>query len=377
MSTKKPQSDKFLNIPRDWVYLIGYKYPVINRCREPKLNKNKEQITKRIDYVDLLLMDEIRGFKERGNKECFKEANALAESVGMYGNEKIICDKVLQLCNLGFIRAYRKIDDKQRTTRIVLETNTDVVNSVATAMKKQIETEKRMHSQHGDFLSLLRKNNMLQEYLQEYLQENLQEPLPEQLQEQLQEQLPEHKQEPLHEDSQEPLPEHLQEKLPEPLQVDSQGHLQEELHVEGIKTNIVSVRDIFENAVNPLREQGWTWEEIDGVVKDVTGKKQQIKEIAKQEERIAVYEKFMEYLNSGEKRKQGNQIEEVGCTTNDVWEVANCLHDWYDWTWDEISGFMASLTGKRRIQDLKKQEEITEVYENLLYNIERYQGKVD
>ena len=38
------------------------------------MTKGKKPVMKRIDHADLFLLDEIRGFGERGSKECFEEA---------------------------------------------------------------------------------------------------------------------------------------------------------------------------------------------------------------------------------------------------------------------------------------------------------------
>lgn len=127
----KNKNDTFLNIPKSWMYLIGYEYQAINRHGAPALAKGKKPVVKRIDHVDLLLLDEIRGFQERGNAECFEEAEALARAVGMVGREKQLCDKILQLCGLGFVKARMEFRDGQTIPKIILQIH-------AVSYKKQI-----------------------------------------------------------------------------------------------------------------------------------------------------------------------------------------------------------------------------------------------
>lgn len=233
---KNQHKSTFINIPRSWTYLIGYEYQTINQHGEPKLTKGQKPVIKRIDHADLLLLDEIRGFSERGNKECFEEAVALAQAVGMIGQEKQLCDKVLQLCGLGFVKAIRKTDEGKMIPKVVLKVDTEFVNDAAEARKEWILEQQRMDSQTLKFGDILAKTHMLQEYLQEYIQEQLQEQLPEYPPEYMPEQLQESLQEDSQDDLSEYLPEYSQEdldylhkELPEPLQDDSQEHLQEEL----------------------------------------------------------------------------------------------------------------------------------------------------
>lgn len=395
MSTKKTKSNKFLNIPRNWVYLIGYKYPAINRYGKPKLNKNKEQIIKAIDYVDLLLIDEIRGFSERGNKECFEEAVALSQAVGMIGQEKQLCDRVLQLCGLGFVNASKKTDDGKMVPKVVFKVDTEFVNDAAEARKEWILEQQRMDSQTMKLGDILAKTHMLQEYLQEYIQEQLQEQLPEYLPEQLPEQLPEHLQKPLQEDSQDDLSEYLPEysqedlqdqlhkELPEPLQEPLPEHLQESpqkppqgevyLGEKGRKDivskswlqdkGIVSVKDIFENAINPLRDRGWTWDDINDVVEAITGKVQQIKEIPR-EQRPLIYNQLMKYLEYGGE----TSLEEVqrfnrefskrwGWTARDIIEFVG-VSKFTELTAAELDTIYIKL--KRKNKELEEQRKIIE-----------------
>ena len=90
--------------------------------------------------------------------------------------------------------------------KLVLSVDTQLVNNVAEARKESFLEEQRIHSQQTKVRTLLRENNMLQEYLQEYLQKNIQEQLPEDL--------PEYRQEHIQKQLQEELPEQLQEELP-------------------------------------------------------------------------------------------------------------------------------------------------------------------
>lgn len=220
-TAKKQNKAVFLNIPKEWMYLIGYEYQAINQHGALKMTRGKKPVMKRIDHADLFLLDEIRGFGERGSKECFEEAVALARAAGMVGEEKRVCDKVLQLIGLGFVSANRQIDANKMMPKLVLSVDTQLVNDVAEARKESFLEEQRIHSQQTKVRTLLRENNMLQEYLQEYLQKNIQEQLPEDLPEYRQE----HIQKQVQEDSQKPVPEELSKQLQEELQ----EQLQEEL----------------------------------------------------------------------------------------------------------------------------------------------------
>ena len=190
-TVKKQEKASFLNIPRLWTYLIGYEYQAINKHGEPKLTKGQKPVLRKIDHADLLLLDEIRGFSERGNKECFEEAAALSRAVGLIGQEQQVCDKVLQLCGIGFIKATRKISEGKTVPQVILTVDSQLVNGVAEARRESMLDQQRIHSQQADFRSLLKENNRLQEYLQEYLQKQIQEQLPEDLSEYQQENIPE------------------------------------------------------------------------------------------------------------------------------------------------------------------------------------------
>ncbi len=164
-TAKKQNKAVFLNIPKEWMYLIGYEYQAINQHGALKMTKGKKPVMKRIDHADLFLLDEIRGFGERGSKECFEEAVALARAAGMVGEEKRVCDKVLQLIGLGFVSANRQIDANKMMPKLVLSVDTQLVNDVAEARKESFLEEQRIHSQQTKVRTLLRENNMLQEYL--------------------------------------------------------------------------------------------------------------------------------------------------------------------------------------------------------------------
>lgn len=208
-TVKKQEKASFLNVPRSWTYLIGYEYQTINKHGEPKLTKGQKPVLRKIDHADLLLLDEIRGFSERGNKECFEEAVALARAVGLIGQEQQVCDKVLQLCGIGFIKATRKVSEGKIVPQVILTVDSQLVNDVAEARRESMFEQQRIHSQQADFCSLLKENNRLQEYLQEYLQKQTQEQLPEDL--------PEYRQEQVQENLPKPVPEDLQEQSQEDL----------------------------------------------------------------------------------------------------------------------------------------------------------------
>ena len=174
MTTKQLESKDtvhFFNIPRDWMCMIGFEYTKINKAGETKLTKYQKPVIGKIDHVDLFLLDEIRGFKERGNAECFKEARALAEDLGMPGKETEMVDRVLQLYGLGLV------DLKQQgigrgIPRLILEVNPEVLKEFILFRKESILLEQRMDSQQVNFSRLVRKNHLLQESLYRVITEN-------------------------------------------------------------------------------------------------------------------------------------------------------------------------------------------------------------
>lgn len=188
-STKKHDQEVFLKIPKTWTYLVGYEYQAVNRHGDPKLAKGQKPVIKRIDHIDLFLLDEIRGFSERGNMECFEEAVTLAHVVGMVGQERQLCDKILQLCELGFIKAHTKIDDGKVIPKVILEVDSQLVTDAAEARKESILECQRIHSQQASTFTLIREKSMLQEYLQEYLQKQLPEKISEKAQKPAKEEL--------------------------------------------------------------------------------------------------------------------------------------------------------------------------------------------
>ena len=189
---RKKDAVRFFNIPRDWAYLIGFEYTKINRRGETKLTKGQKPITGRIDHLDLFLLDEIRGFKERGNAECFKEALSLAVDLGIPGSEQNICDRVLQLCGLGLVRAKRKPVMGGGIPRLVLEVDQNLLADMIEARKESTILQQRMDSRPADFHRLVKKSHLLQEYLQEYLQESEEEYLQNQPEDPLKESITKH-----------------------------------------------------------------------------------------------------------------------------------------------------------------------------------------
>ena len=175
--TKDPV--RFFNIPRDWVYLIGFEYTKINRHGETKLTKGQKPVTGRIDHLDLFLLDEIRGFKERGNAECFKEALALSADLGLYGKENDICDRVLQLCGLGLVKLKMKPVMGGGVPLLVLEVDHDLLDDMIEARRESVLLQQRMDSEPKDFYRLLKKSHLLKQYLQQYPKEYSQESLKE------------------------------------------------------------------------------------------------------------------------------------------------------------------------------------------------------
>lgn len=169
---RKKDAVRFFNIPRDWMYLIGFEFTKINRRGETKLTKGQKPITGKLDHLDLFLLDEIRGFKERGNAECFKEALSLAVDLGIPGGEQNICDRVLQLCGLGLVRPKRKPVMGGGIPRLVLEVDQELLDDMVEARRESALLQQGMDSRPEDFRRLVKKSHLLQEYLQEYLQKS-------------------------------------------------------------------------------------------------------------------------------------------------------------------------------------------------------------
>ena len=115
---------RFFNIPFEWAqYLTGYEFEAVNRDGTPKLTKGRKPVEKKIDYLDLMILDYIRSFAARRNRYCFAESAAVADAVGMVGQEREICERVLQLAAIGFIQVKQVIHPYKRSVLRLLEVN--------------------------------------------------------------------------------------------------------------------------------------------------------------------------------------------------------------------------------------------------------------
>lgn len=152
--------------------------------------KGGKPVIRKIDHVDLLILDEIRGYSERGGGDCFIGAVQLAENLGLWDREKEVADRVLQLVALGFVHAKFKFYDGKRLPRLVLSIDSELINNVLSVRKELILSSKRMDSLPSKILDGSKDFLLLQEYIKEYKQEYIQEDLQEHLQEDVQENVP-------------------------------------------------------------------------------------------------------------------------------------------------------------------------------------------
>lgn len=184
---EKTRKTAFFNIPRDWAqYLAGYEFEAVNKDGTPKLTKGKQPVRRQIDYLDLMLLDEIRSFAKRKQRDCFVMAHTLADSVGMLGQEKEICDRVLQFCALGIvIPRWRNITE--RNVFVVLEVNESKIEECILSRKESVLLELREMQRNPKFT---RYKYTFSDYLQEYIQEDIQENTQEEVQEPIQEGTP-------------------------------------------------------------------------------------------------------------------------------------------------------------------------------------------
>lgn len=184
---EKTRKTAFFNIPRDWAqYLVGCEFEAVNKDGTPKLTKGKQPVRRQIDYLDLMLLDEIRSFAKRKQRDCFVMAHTLADSVGMLGQEKEICDRVLQFCALGIvIPRWRNITE--RNVFVVLEVNESKIEECILSRKESVLLELQEMQRNPKFT---RYKYTFSDYLQEYIQEDIQENTQEEVQEPIQEGTP-------------------------------------------------------------------------------------------------------------------------------------------------------------------------------------------
>lgn len=178
---------RFFNIPFEWAqYLTGYEFEAVNRDGTPKLTKGRKPVEKKIDYLDLMILDYIRSFAARRNRYCFAESAAVADAVGMVGQEREICERVLQLAAIGFIQVKQVIHPYKRSVLRLLEVNEKKIKECILSRKESILNEMLELQKSPDFTG---DKYTFKTYLQEYIQEELQEEIQEALQERLSEEL--------------------------------------------------------------------------------------------------------------------------------------------------------------------------------------------
>ena len=174
---------RFFNIPFEWAqYFTGYEFEAVNKDGSPKLTKGKQPVKKKIDYLDLMLLDYIRSFEARRTLYCIAESAAVADAVGMVGQEKEVCERVLQLAALGFVQVKEVIHPHRRTVLRMLRVNEEKIKECILSRKESILTEVLKLKKSPDFTG---DKYTFKSYLQEYIQEELQEDLQESLQERL------------------------------------------------------------------------------------------------------------------------------------------------------------------------------------------------
>ena len=180
---------QFFNIPYEWAqYFAGYEFGAVNKDGSPKLTKGKQPVKKKIDYLDLMLLDYIRSFEARRSRYCFAESAAIADVVGMVGQEKEVCERVLQLAALGFVQVYATVHPYRRSIVRLLRVNEEKIKECILSRKESILTEVLELQKSPDFTG---DKYTFKSYLQEYIQEELQKDIQESLQEKLSEGLSE------------------------------------------------------------------------------------------------------------------------------------------------------------------------------------------
>ena len=190
MKSKKTK-EVFFNIPREWAqYLVGYEFEAVNKDGSPKLTKGKQPVRKKIDYLDLMLLDEIRSFEKRKQRDCFVKADTLSDSVGMLGQEREICERVLQFCSIGLVvPRWKRIE---RNVYLVLKVNEERIEELILSRKECILAQMFDLQKSPEFSrDKYTFKDFLQEYIQEELQENIQEGTQEDVQEDTQQDISE------------------------------------------------------------------------------------------------------------------------------------------------------------------------------------------
>ena len=104
----------------------------------------------------------------------------------MVGQEREICERVLQLAAIGFIQVKQVIHPYKRSVLRLLEVNEKKIKECILSRKESILNEVLELQKSPDFTG---DKYTFKTYLQEYLQEELQEEIQEALQERLSEEL--------------------------------------------------------------------------------------------------------------------------------------------------------------------------------------------
>jgi len=167
----KQKSKPFFNVPRHWIYLVGFEYGAVNKRGEPKITKGGKPVIRRIDHVDLLILDRIRGYQERSGLDCFIGLPQLTDDIGFWQREKEVAERMLQLASLGFIHVKRKFYEGQRLPKLILTVDSQLIEDAATARRESILEAQRINSRTCKSTDMYRIFGLLEEYLEEYIEE--------------------------------------------------------------------------------------------------------------------------------------------------------------------------------------------------------------
>ena len=179
------ESPPFSNIPDHWEPLIGYEFRVVNKDGTSALDKTGKPKIGRIDLYDLMILDAMRSYKEQsrsGPQKCFIEAEQLSIKIGMRGQPlKKVCNRVLQLMHIGFIRCTPEIYGPTDAVRLVWEVDTKFMEDTARGIDAKRKDARLLAVKNGDFSTGSIGSITLKEYLKEYLKEQISEQSSEQL----------------------------------------------------------------------------------------------------------------------------------------------------------------------------------------------------
>lgn len=223
MASKK---NEFLQIPTLWMELVGYEYPVIKFDGTFAYTSQGRPRVKMIDLVDLAIVDKIRGYRERSNMDCFIHVVELAHTVGQWGNrgEKETADRILQMCELGWIYPKKKIIGGERIPRLVYEVDTEKLEMLAIELKSDRENAEIMASSNGGNLRESIRRLTLEEHLEKQLEKYLEKHLAEQVAEHPEELLEKNQEKQIAE----PLAKQVEKEVAEP--VEETGEYQPDEH---------------------------------------------------------------------------------------------------------------------------------------------------